>query len=841
MLHLAELLGAGGRLVGAAPTESFAGIAYDSRMARPGELFVALRTARADGHDYIDDALAAGVTGVLCARPVTPAGVTVVQSDDPAALLLRWAATRLRHVAPLVVAVTGSVGKTSTRQALATLLRSRGPVFAGRRSFNSLLGLPVAIADLRDDARYALLEFGADGYGEIARLAQLFPPRIGIVTTIAAAHMAAFGSLEGVAQEKSRLLAALAPDGYAIIPGDSAYRELLRSATCANVLTFGPGADCDVRGEVLEYALDRTRLQISWRGERRSTWVGLVGDAALAVALAAAAGAFACGLTIDEVAGALPDVRPPPGRMRPLAARGGATLLDDTFSAAPPSIMAALHSLAQLPARRRVAILGAPEPDHMPDLQPGQLDELIASAAAADLLIGVGDWVAELANRLPDCVTAAAPTAAAALDALPADLGPGDLVLVKGGAPARLERVVARLLDPALDPGHELVRQESGWRSVRSSSPGRPTWVQVDLDAISANVRRLRNLAGTALMAVLKADAYGHGALRAARAALAGGAHMLAVATLGEARVLRDAGIGAPLLVLGYTPPWQAREAVRLGVACTLFDDQCAQAYAAAAADLDAELAVHVKADTGMARLGLAPDQVGPFLARLADLPRLRVGGLYTHFASADSADETFARLQIARFERIRREVEAAGLRPTYLHAANSAALLRFPEARLDMVRPGIACYGLAPSPETPLPHGFRPALAFYSEVAQVASHASGAPVSYGGRFVTPRPSRIATIPVGYADGLRREPSWRCVLVRGRRAPIVGRICMDYAMVDVTEIEGVRRGDAVTLIGEQGDQRISADEVAAWLGTISYEVVATILPRVPREAGPGAW
>jgi alanine racemase len=244
---------------------------------------------------------------------------------------------------------------------------------------------------------------------------------------------------------------------------------------------------------------------------------------------------------------------------------------------------------------------------------------------------------------------------------------------------------------------------------------------------------------------------------------------------------------------------------------------------------------VHVKVDTGMARLGLAPEQAAPFLSELVALPDLRIEGLYSHFATADSADETFARLQLERFQQVLKAVEAAGLRPPTVHMANSAGMLRFPQARFDMVRPGIACYGLNPSPETPLPQGLQPALSFHSEVAQAKDYPAGVPLSYGGTFVTSRPSRIATIPVGYADGLRRSPPWREVLVRGSRAPIVGRICMDYALIDVSEISGVKRGDPVVLIGAQGDQHISADEVAAWLGTINYEVVSTILPRVPRE------
>jgi alanine racemase len=307
------------------------------------------------------------------------------------------------------------------------------------------------------------------------------------------------------------------------------------------------------------------------------------------------------------------------------------------------------------------------------------------------------------------------------------------------------------------------------------------------------------------------------------------------VATLGEARALREAGVGAPVLVLGYTPPWQAREAALRGVDCTIWDAEAALAFAAAAADVGRTARVHLKVDTGMARLGLRPEDVVPLLRLLRERGGPPVAGLYTHLATADSADEHFAREQLRRFDAVVLAAEAAGLRPPLVHALNSAGILRFPEARYDLVRPGIALYGLCPSAETPLPPGFRPALSFHTEVAQVRELAPGETVSYGRTFAAARPTRIATLPVGYADGLRRSPPWREVLVRSRRAPIVGRITMDYAMVDVTDIAGVRPGDPVVLIGSYGEERISADEVAGWLGTISYEVVSTILPRVPRE------
>jgi alanine racemase len=865
MIYVEDLLAAGATLHGAAQARSFSDWSYDSRLATPGSCFVALRTARADGHDHIAAAVAASATGVLCRwPPAATEGVTVLTADDPQALLQRWAAARLAAVAPLVVGVTGSVGKTATCRAVAAVLQALGPTFQSRRSFNSLLGLPIAMAHLEDGQRHAVLEYGSDRPGEIARLAALFPPRVAIVTAVGEAHLRGFGSLAGVAAEKAALVAALPADGVAVLNGDDPLVRAM-AAAAPTALCYGFGPDNDLRGEGPRYDLGGTALRLRWRGETADAWTSLVGRPGACATMAAVAAGLACGMSLQDCVGPLGALAPPAGRLRPLPGRGGLTVLDDSYSAAPPSTRAALETLAALPARRRVAVLGASA--DLPRAQEEAFARVVGALAAhsADALILKGDWgvaaAAAASAARPDLPVSIVDTAEGAVAALPPDLGPGDLVLVKGGPEARMERVVAQLVElgpttdhrPPTTDGEDtdspgvvgrssvvsdmLVRQEPAWRSVRVGAPDRPTWLRVDLDAVAANVRRLRSIAGVPLMIVLKADGYGHGAARVARAALGAGAASLAVATLGEARALRERGVAAPILVLGYLPPWQAEEALRLGLDCAVYDDDGAQALSAAGAASGLPARIHVKVDTGMARLGLRPDEAGPFLSRLRGLPSLQVVGIYTHFASADAPSLASAEAQLAAFGGLLRELEASGLRPPVAHAANSAAALRLPAARLDMVRPGIACYGLAPGEGAPLPAGFRPALSFHSEVAQLKDHPPGAPISYGGTFITARPSQIATIPVGYADGLRRSPAWREVLVRGRRAPIVGRIAMDYAMIDVTAIPGVRRGDPVVLIGAQGDDAISADEVAGWLGTISYEVITGILPRVPREVG----
>ena len=372
--------------------------------------------------------------------------------------------------------------------------------------------------------------------------------------------------------------------------------------------------------------------------------------------------------------------------------------------------------------------------------------------------------------------------------------------------------------------------------------PRRPTWLEVDLSALAHNVGQIRTRTGPncRLMAVVKANAYGHGAARTANALLQSGADQLAVATLTEAIELREAHVRAPILVLGYTPPWLASEVVAHQVTVTVFDPESVAALAVAARTAHTQARIHVKVNTGMNRLGLTVEATPPFLAGLANEPGLVVEGIFTHFATADLADKHFAETQFHRFCTLLNQLSARGLRPPLAHAANSAALLTMPHTHLDMVRSGIALYGLHPDADaTRLPAAFRPALSWKAVVAQVLYLQPGESVSYGQEFVATAPTTIAVLPLGYADGFPRRPyHWGAVLIHGQPAPIVGRVCMDQTMVDVTEIEAktgaVRQGDEVVLIGRQGAAHCAAEEVAARLQTNNYDVVSRIQARVPR-------
>ena len=365
-------------------------------------------------------------------------------------------------------------------------------------------------------------------------------------------------------------------------------------------------------------------------------------------------------------------------------------------------------------------------------------------------------------------------------------------------------------------------------------SVGRPTRAEIDLSAIRHNVKALKSLTrpGARFCAVVKADGYGHGAAQVAAEALSAGADFLAVAVLDEALILRAAGFTGPILILGYTPPQQAHLVAENGLSQTIFNLQQAEALSQAAEALGLLAKVHLKVDTGMGRLGVPPGQAADFAVGADRCRNLLIEGVFTHFATADSRDKTYALKQFAAFKEALSAIEGRGISIPIRHAANSAALLDLPETHLDMVRAGIALYGLWPSEETGRPIELKPAMRFKTVIAQLKEVPAGTALSYGCTYVTPAPARIATLPVGYADGWTRRLSGRArVLVGGRSAPLVGRICMDQCLADVSAIEGLREGDEVLLFG---GPELPAEEPAALLETINYEITCMVHKRVPR-------
>jgi alanine racemase len=856
MIHLSDILDATGGVVhGPVLAVEFTDFCYDTRVLSPGELFLAVVTDKGDGHDYIEDAARRGAAGILCQRPFDTAayGATCIVVNDTRVALMEWARFILRKLRPRVVGITGSSGKTTTKELVAAVLAKRYPVFRNYGSYNTQHGLPIALGQLAPEHRVAVLEMACDGLDQIRDLAALTRPQIGIVTSINETHLAYLGSLDAIATEKGRLVEALPAakaGGVAILNYDDTRVRSMEARTQARVVTYGLGPDADLVAGYVEAGPEGTAFTVfvgdffpvpGYRGERRMrVQLPLLGRHQVYAALAAVAAGLALEVSLEEALDALASVRPLEGRLNPLEGVNGSLVLDDTFSASPASTLAALDTLALFQKGRRLAILG-----EMMELGAYEAEACQAvgrrAAQVVDFLVAQGDGAHRIAERSEASGLArdrilATYTTEDTLRGIVPRVQPGDTLLVKGPVEARMEQVVSGLLAHPERASDVLVRQTAGWRQVRLLHPGRPTWLEVDLDAIAHNVRRVVEMvgAGAAVLAVLKADGYGHGMVRVARTALNNGATYLGVASVSEGASLRRAGISAPILVLGFTPAWQARELVLNGLSATIFDLDVAQAIGRAAREMDRPALVHVKVDSGMGRLGLLPGEVLPFVRELRRVPNLVLEGIFTHFSVADS-DPAYTRYQLDRFRSVLEALEAEGLRFPLVHAANSAAILGLKESHFNLVRLGIAMYGLQPSEHTRLPGDFRPALSFKTQVAQVKSLPAGSFVSYGNTYQTAGEQRIAVLPVGYADGFRRAPRhWGEVLVRGRRAPVVGRVCMDQTMIDVTAIPDVRQGDEVVLIGEQGGERITAEDVAERLGTINYEVVSEILARVPR-------
>lgn len=365
---------------------------------------------------------------------------------------------------------------------------------------------------------------------------------------------------------------------------------------------------------------------------------------------------------------------------------------------------------------------------------------------------------------------------------------------------------------------------------------------EIDLDAIASNIREIRSITDKSvqIMGIVKADAYGHGAVEVAKTLLYNGADWLGVAMLDEAVQLRKNNIHVPILILGYTPEQRLGELAEYGVISTVFSYDTAKRLSECAQRQGLTAVIHIKLDTGMGRIGFAPNAASyDEIEMIARLPNIEIDGIYTHFSTSDEADKTFTYKQLSMFKEAVEALRSRGMVFKTIHCANSAGVMDFDcdGFGFNMARPGIILYGLYPSGDVAADRlALRPAMSIKTRVSYIKRVPAGSPIGYGRAFITERESVIATVPVGYADGfIRRMSAGGRVIVGGEYAPVVGRVCMDQFMVDITGIDGVEAGDEVILMGKCGKKEITADEIARVLDTISYEVVCMIGKRVPRE------
>lgn len=366
----------------------------------------------------------------------------------------------------------------------------------------------------------------------------------------------------------------------------------------------------------------------------------------------------------------------------------------------------------------------------------------------------------------------------------------------------------------------------------------RPIWLEINLDAIAHNVKKIRQIVGknTQIIAVVKANAYGHGAIEVSETLLENGVTMLGVGVIEEGIVLREAGIKAPILICGLTTNEQLESLVMYNLTATVCDLRAVRILSRIASEKKKKARIHVKIDTGMGRLGIPSEDTLNFVKKISLMENIEIEGIFTHFAATNEEDGNYTRKQFEKYKKALLELERGGINIPLKHVANSTTILNSYRFHLNAVRPGVIVYGLFPSPRTKQIVQLRPAAEFKTKIIFLKEVPAGKSIGYGRTYTTTKPTRIATLPVGYADGY----SWLLsnkgeVLVRGERAPIMGRICMDLCMIDVTHIGGVQTGDEIVLWGKQGSEMISAEEVAQKIGSIVYEVICMVdKERVPK-------
>lgn len=365
------------------------------------------------------------------------------------------------------------------------------------------------------------------------------------------------------------------------------------------------------------------------------------------------------------------------------------------------------------------------------------------------------------------------------------------------------------------------------------------TWAEVDLDAIAHNIREIRKITNPSaqIMAIVKADAYGHGFLEVTRTLLENGADRLAVATLREGEQLRSRGVKVPILVLGALMEEDIEDYINFNIIPNVFSYETAHAISYIAEKKEIVTKIHIKLDTGMSRIGFLTgddnESIAEEIIKISKLPYIEIEGIFSHFSTSDEYDESYTRLQYSRFMDVINKLEERGLHIPIKHICNSAAVMMYPEMHLDMVRPGVILYGMYPSDEVDKSRlNLKPAMTLKSRITFVKEVEPGRGVSYGKEYITDKVTKIATVPIGYADGyLRRLAKEGRMIVNGQQVPIIGRICMDQCMIDVTNVHNIERGDEVILFS---DEDITVDDLAKWLDTINYEVTCVIGKRIPR-------
>ncbi|QPN62890.1 alanine racemase [Synechococcus sp. CBW1004] len=799
-------------------------VAIDSRRVLPGDLFFALSGRRRDGHAYVEAAETAGASVVVVRRswarqretpPASP-GCAHLLVDDPLTALQQLAAWYRRSHIQRVVAITGSNGKTVVKSALTALLAGRYRVAASPGSWNSQVGVPLAVLTAPPGTELGVFEAGISAPGEMERLEAILAPDFGVLVNIGLAHLAGFGSRAVTAREKMKLFAGIGPQGWLIAPPDPLVEALPLPCRRLHPGVQPPrllGQRPDGNGLLLDLDLGAGPMQVPVRTRSAP----LVED--LLIALTAA---IELGVPADELLAVLRDYSFGPTRMETWRTPEGITIINDTASDDPISVQAALDTVGASPetGRRLFVFGGMGELGASEAREHAFIGQLAAERGFSRLLLlphpAQRHTAAGWARLHPETPALCVEDATALRSGIHELTRPGDTVLFKGAARQELSRAA-----------------QSIWESMA------PRRLLVDLDAIRDNVSRFRSLCGpgVGILAVLKAWAYGTELARLATALQDSGIDWIGVSAADEGAAVRRAGVQRPVLVMLMDID-EVDKAVRWRLTPVVYSPAFAHALVTSLRSMGASLEVHLEIDTGMGRVGVSPDEALATARLLRESGVARLSGLMTHLASADDpAADADTDAQLRCFEAAVAAIRAEAEGPLLVHAAATSGAVRFPQARHDMVRIGLGLYGIHPSPAIEAAIELEPALAFVSRLVQVRRFKRGQRIGYNGTYqVSAKQQRIGIVAAGYNDGV----PWSFgqggeVMMQGQRLRVLGRVSMDSMAIDLDPLPGAAVGDEVLIFGAHEGQVLRPEQAARQAGTIPYDLLVRVdNRRVPR-------
>lgn len=812
-----------GKLVRGNPAQLIENLTTDTRLPLGrNAVFLALRGRHYHGARFVEEARSKGAKAAIVDEEVSPAlgGIALIRVGDSTRALQALAHANRRELKLPILAISGSNGKTILKDFLATILNRDRVVFASPGSFNSQVGVAFSLLRLRPGPELAIIEAGISQKGEMTHLARMIQPDFGILTNIGMAHFEGFGSRETIMEEKLILFQELGRTGWLLLPPDPLLTAEIRSGFSCPVNLFnhdpclpriqavgslGPGRSVLKILFPEDLVLDlRLHIDYSWSQVFETLAAGLCA-------------AYRLGLTPQEIVAAATAFEPPLNRIEIWKSRSGAVVVNDSYSSDPVSTLSCLNVLDHYQNRRKVFIFGGMKKLGRKSAYEHRIVGESAVRKRVDVLITVGDLARETTAYLRQYRPAAEiyeiDTLPNLIDFVERFSTGNDVIVVKGPRELRLEQISKRLKTKLTQTAY-----------------------YINLSKIKENLFAFREFipSGCGVMVMLKAFAYGMDAVQIARF-LQPHVDYFGVAYVKEAVALRGSGIHRPILVQMVLPE-DFEEVIKLSLQPVLYDREIAASLACRARELGRKVAVHIKVDTGLGRFGVFPHEVGELAEFVHGLEGLEIAGLMTHLSSASNPrEDEYTKTQIRLFRDCGDDLKKRGINPPLIHAANTSGCMRFPEAHFDMIRLGLGIYGINPVPIAIGNPALQCPIALVSKIGGIRTLPRGHPISYGKQFFTERESRIALLPIGYHDGLSsRLSKVGYVKIRGRKAPIVGAICMDFTMVDVTDIPAAVVGDPALIFGSWRGEAIPVEEVAELAQISAHNLLCRLSDRIQR-------